>query len=227
MSTLISLIRELKVNYLVVDEPFSLKFNNLKGLYLSPATFFGSAVVFIDNHDTKTSSNVIIYNVTNIAYGTLQTLDFEPEWQKMENWQPLTYYSSGNVTNENGVIRFDVQVADTQWPSGAATFTFVKSADISQYSSFEFSIMTPKSSQIIAELHSEMAGANYFSYVSKNTENNNWSKVVFDLNDIYRKVGTPGMQNITQLSIILSGQTIGESVSFWIKDISFNEQVYS
>jgi hypothetical protein len=225
LSTLIGLIRDLKVNYLVVDKPFSSQFSNLKGLYESPKPFLGSTIVFMNQNTT--GGNVIIYNVTNITYGSLLKLEFEPDWEKLENWQPLTFYSTGNVSTDQDAVRFDLKVADTPWPSGASTFTFSSPANLSQYSSVEFWIMVPESTQIVLEMYPGTDGQNYFSYVNKNTEYNEWSRVVFDLSNSYGIVGKPSLQNVTKLNFIVGGMTIGEAVSFCVKDISFYKETYS
>jgi hypothetical protein len=224
LSTLVGLIRELKVNYLFVDKPFSFQFNNLIGLYESPEPFLGSTIVFMNKNSTN--GGVIIYNVTNIAYGSLLTLEFDPDWQKLENWQPLTYYSTGNVSTDYDSIRFDLTVKDTPWPSGASTFTFSSPVNLSEYSWIEFSIIMPESTKIVLEMYSGTEGQNYFSYVNMSTEYNNWSKVIFDLSNTYKIIGKPSLQNITKINLIIGGQTIGESISFSIKDICFYKEVY-
>jgi hypothetical protein len=224
MSTLILLIRELKVNYLIVDQAFAWQFNNLKGLYESPYPFLGSTIVFMNQNTTV--DNVIIYNVTNIAYGNLVTTQFQPDWGKLESWQPLTFYSTGNITTSQDAVRFDLKVADTPWPSIASTFTFSSLENLSQYSSIEFWIMVPQSNKIVLEIYTGVQGQNYFSYLYENTEYSEWFKVDFDLKSYSGLVGDPSLQNATKLNFIVGGLPVGEIATFYIKNITFYTQEY-
>jgi hypothetical protein len=208
-----------------VDKPFSWQFSNLKGLYDFPKPFLGSTIAFM-NKDLS-GDDVIIYNVTNIAYGSLLRFEFEPDWQKVESWQPLSYYSTGNVSSDKDSVGFDFKVADTPWSSAASTFTFTSPADLSNYSSIEFSIIVPESTKIVLEMYSGAEGQNYFSYVNKNIEFDKWSKVMFDLDNNYGEVGMPSLQNITKLNFIIGGFLVNEFVTFSIKEIGFYKEIYS
>jgi hypothetical protein len=224
MSTLISLIRDLKINYLIVDQAFAWQFNNLEDLYESPKPFLGSTIVFMNQNTTV--DNVIIYNVTNIAYGDLIATQFQPDWGKLENWQPLTFYSTGNITTSQDAVRFDLKVADSPWPGIASTFTFSSPENLSQYSSIEFWIMVPQSNKTVLEIYSATQGQNYFSYVYENTEYNEWFKVDFDLNIYSGLIGNPSLQNATRLNFIVSGLPIGAVATFYIKNMIFYSEEY-
>jgi hypothetical protein len=225
MSTLIALIRASKVNYLVVDQPFAWQFANLEDLYASPNPFLGSTIVFMNKDSEK--GNVIIYNVTNIAYGSLTKIETKLSWSHLENWQPLTYYSKGNISSNQSAVKFDLTVADTPWPSGASTFTFSLPANLTQYSSVKFSIMTQKSNKIVLEIYSGLQGQNYLSYVRTEYESNKWVDVIFDLETPYNTVGQPNLQDVTKMNFIVGGFSAGQNVTFLIKDITFYLETYA
>jgi len=225
-STLINLIRTLKVKYLVVDETFSRHFLDLKGLYDSPGPFLGSKIVFRSQNEV--GKKVVIYNVTNIAYGNLVTYEFEADWETLKHWAPLTFYSTGNISVSQDAVRFDLRVKGTQWPSAAATFTFSSLANISQYSYMEFWIKVPKCQYITLVIysHSEKPSQNYFSYVVQNITVDEWVKNVIDLNSYKSIYGNPDLQNVDKLGFIVGGFQAGDNVTFWIRDLMFSMQEY-
>ena len=224
LSTLINLIRETKINYLIVDKPFSWQFSNLKGLYDSPKPFFGCTIVFMNQNSAE--YNVIIYNVTNIAQGILLKTDFALDWQKLENWQPLKYYSDGKIFSVENSIGFNLKVANTPWPSAASTFSFQSPIDLSNYSTIEFWISTSKSNKTVLEIYSGNEGQNYFSYFSMTDESGNWSKVVFDLSNQIRSVGNPTLQNVAKMNFIVNGLLVGETYTFHITGIRIYKELY-
>jgi hypothetical protein len=223
-STLIDTIRTSRVNYLIVDLPFSWKYANLQSLYESPNPFLGSTIVYM-NKDVATNTNIIIYNVTNIAYGSVIHYDFTPDLTKLKNWQPLTYYSLGNVSLNNDTIRFDLTAGNTPWPSVASTFTFSSPTNLSQYSSVKFWINVPELTNMTLEMFSGLIGLNYLSYHITNIGYDKWVEVVFVLSEPSGVIGEPSLQNTTKMNFIVAG-SIGQSITFFIKDLDFYNETY-
>jgi hypothetical protein len=224
MSTLVSLIRTAKINYLVVDLAFSWHFSNLRGLYNSPTSFLGSTIVFTDQ--INLTAEVVIYNVTNIAYGTLSSSMLELEWGKLDSWEPLSFYSAGNISATENSIRFEFKVKDTLWPSAAGTFKFLSPMNLSQYSSIAFWVMTSNPSFVVSELYSGKQGQNYYAYLSTGIESGAWFRIAFDLKSYHSVFGTPSFDDIVNLNFIIGAQKINDVVTFEIRDISFYSERY-
>jgi hypothetical protein len=82
---LINIIRQFKVNYLIVDNALYAGFPKLVDLYLSPSPFYGSPIVF--QHENEQGLRTIIYNVTH-----------------MQNWDEVTVVDEVNpilITGDN------------------------------------------------------------------------------------------------------------------------------
>ncbi len=223
-SVLIDLIRTLKVNYLVVDATFPLYFSDLKGLYESPGAFLDSTIAFMSQNEA--GNKVIIYNVTNIAYGDLVTYMFEPEWNISENWIPLAWYGTGNISIDQGSVRVDFEAIKRSPTSAAATFNFASLANLSKYAYIEFWMMVPESGNIVLEIYSGKQGQNYYAYSIQNHVFDEWTKIVVGLRDSSYVQGNPNLQNASQINFIVNNVPVGATTTFWIKDLNFYGQEY-
>lgn len=223
-SVLIDLIRTLRVNYLIVDIPFKSKFADLSELYESPTSFLGSTIAFMSKNEA--GEKVVVYNVTNIAYGNLATYEFEPNWQISENWAPLLWYCTGNISANQDSVRIDCTPIERSPTSAAATFNFAPSANLSKYSSMEFWMKVPKSSEIYLEIYSGNHGQNYYSYSIPNSVYDEWTEISVGLDNNTNVQGDPSLQTASKLDFIVAGVSAGEITTFWIKDLSFSGQEY-
>jgi hypothetical protein len=221
-SVLIDLIKTVRVNYLIVDTPFKSQFPDLSGLYESPSPFLGSTTAFMSQDEA--GNKVIIYNVTNIAYGNLTTYTFEPEWKTLESWMPLPFYSNGNVSISQDSVEFNLTVKETPWPSVAALFTFPSSVNISQYFDIEFWVKAPKCQSATLVIYSD--DQNYFLYQIQNTTSDGWVKVAINLNSYTSVYGHPNLQNVNKLGFIFGGFQVGDNATFLIRDLKFSGQEY-
>jgi hypothetical protein len=223
-SVLIDLIKTLKINYLVVDSPFKLYFPDLHGLYDSPGPFLGSTIAFMSQDEA--GKKVIIYNVTDIAYGNLTKYEFEPAWKISENWTPLIWYGTGNISIDQDSVRVDSKPIERLPTSAAATFNFAPLTKLSKYSSIEFWIKIPPSSNIYLEIYSGIQGKNYYTYYIGNNVYNEWTKIVVGLDSYISILGNPSLQNVSKINFIVAGVPVDEITTFWIKDLKFSAQEY-
>jgi len=162
--------------------------------------------------------------VTNIAYGSLITYKFVPEWKDIENWVSPTWYGFGNISVNQDAIRVDFKVIERPMPSAMDRFFFVSPIDSSAYSYVEFSIKVPVSKHIVFGVVSE--DNYYYSYVIENDVYNQWVKLVVDLNDYQYKNGNPSFKHVEKLNFIVAGLPVGETATFWVKDVKFVRQEY-
>jgi hypothetical protein len=225
-SVLIDLIRTLRVNYLVVDAAFPLHFSDLSGLYESPHPFLGSTIAFVSYGEA--GNNVIVYNVTNIAYGNLTTYEFEPAWGISENWAPLIWYGTGNVSMDQDSIRVDSKPIERSPVAAAATLNFASLTDLSKYSQVEFWIKVPKSVNIYLIIYSvtQDQGQNYYIYTISNNVYDEWVKTDVGLDSYASVQGDPNFQNVSKLGFMVAGVPLDEITTFWIKDLRFSGYEY-
>jgi hypothetical protein len=224
---LVDWIQTLKINYLIVDKAFEDYFPDLSVLYTSPSSFLGSTISFIS--DNPDGANVIVYNVTNIAYGKFVTSTLEPQWNASENWVPLSFYSSGNVSvSENSVI-FSLTAKETQYPSVAALFTLSSIANISSYSNIEFRLDTQEFhyGSIIIYSPSYGSSQNYFTYNFPNTISNEWVNISINLNSYSSLYGKPSLENVTQIGFVFGGFVAGDNLGFQISGLKFTNQEFT
>lgn len=220
---LIDTIRDQKINYLIVDLPFTQQFTDLRTLYNSPSPFLGSPIAFSsDAHGEK----VIIYNVTNIAYGVLTQNEYQLNWTASKNWAPLSYYSTGNVSTSEEAAKFSLNVGQSSWPSAAVSFTMGSPKDLSKYTHLQFWVLVPNCSQIVTQIVSSDSAGSYYSYVSHVSLFNQWQLITLDLTKYTSFDGHPSLANVNQLDIILNGQTVGKTTTFYVKDLHLYSESY-
>jgi hypothetical protein len=223
-STLVNLIRTLKVNYLIVDYPFSLRNPDLAGLYDSPSPFIGSTIAFMSQESP--TKNVIIYNVTNIAYGELTTYQFEPDWKNLNNWSPLLWYGSGNITMDQDSVRIDSIPLERSPVATASTLSFSSLTNLSNYTTLQFLIKVPNSTGINLEIYSGISGQDYYVFAIKNSVFDEWTPISIQMVNYSSIYGNPNLQNASKLNFIVTGVPVGETATFWIKDLQFSGQYY-
>jgi hypothetical protein len=218
---LIELIQSLKINYLVVDKPFRDTFLDLAGLYDSKP-FLGSSVVFSNE---MPSVKVVVYNVTNIAYGRLAVNSFEPNWCVAENWQALSYYGISNATVEDNAIRIDSWPIE-QSPTAATITLNLGLTNLTGYNSFDFYLKAPKCDRLILEVYSGNLGQNYFSYRYIVSGSQNWTNIHILLPEYTGLIGNPDLGKAVKINFIIAGVNANQQQVFWIKDIVFSNEAY-
>lgn len=223
-SKLINLIRMLKVNYLVVDKPFRWLFPDLSMLYDQPNEFLGATIVFSDQDDR--GNKVIIYNVTNIAYGELVEYELEIDWMMLENWSPLLWYCTGNITTDEASVRIDFRALERPLIAGAATYRFSSLTDLTKYNTLEFWVKVPVAGRIFVEIYTGLRGQNYFIYRIQNNVTNKWTKISINLYDLSGVCGAPDMKFASSLNFIVGDVPLNQPLAFWIKDIKFKSSKY-
>ena len=221
---LIDLIRTLQIKYLIVDQTFETQFTDLSVLYNSPSPFLGSPIVFMSQ--TNSNTNVIIYNVTNIAYGKLVNYIFEPDWTNLQNWQSLSYYGTSNISKDQNSIRIDSVPIEQSSTGAAASLNLGSFTDLSNFTTFNFWVKVPKSGPIVVEIYSGQNGQNYYSYGIKNDVFDNWTQISVPLAGYAASIGNPDLQNGIKINFILTGVPTGNATSFWIRNPQFSEQEY-
>jgi hypothetical protein len=90
----------------------------------------------------------------------------------------------------------------------------------------EFWIKVSQSSNINVEIYSGVQGQNYYVYSTGNNVFDEWTKIVVNLDGYSSVQGSPSLQNASKLNFIVAGVPLGETATFWIKDIKFSGQEY-
>jgi len=100
ITRLTSLIKEFKVKYLIVDHRFYSEFPEMRTLYSSPSSIYGSQIAFSSANEQ--GYKTIIYNVTNILYGNLvrrETLISDCDSDLY--WSIFALYGNGTITTDD------------------------------------------------------------------------------------------------------------------------------
>jgi len=231
ITLLTSLIKEFKVKYLIVDYRLYSEFPELKLLYSSPNSFYGSQIVFstISERGYKT----IIYNVTNISYGNLVRLEtLISDCDSNQYWSIFALYGNGTITtdyldkvegNSSIKITFTVKEQKDLTPSAVITHNLAQPLDLSNTSNLQFWIKTPFSYQ---DIHIKLATDpnNYIFIHTQGTKSQTWEQITIPLTNILTTIGEPNLHSINFMQIYIRGLEPNRTYTFWLDHISaYNE----
>jgi len=234
ITRLILLIKEFKVKYLIVDHRFYSEFPEMRTLYSSPSSFYGSQIAF--NSTNEQSYKTIIYNVTNISYGNLvryETLISDCDSEL--HWSVFALYGNGSIKTDeldkvegNSSIKtvFTVKEQKDLIPHAAVTFNPLESWDLSNASFLLFWIKAPFSHQgIFAKLATDPN--NYIMLYAEEVQTLAWKQVTIPLTNVHAILGTPNLHSIDFIQIYIKGLEPTTTYIFWLDNISAYSELYT
>jgi len=211
---LIKLIKLYKANYLIVDGRTAWLFPYISSLWKNPCEFLGSKIVFNDE-------KVIIYNVTNIAYGVPRLIHTTilHEVENLEYWYPNIYYGYGtieldstNKVNGNFSIKFTQTIAFNKSKS-CLFLKFIKPVDLSNFDYMSFYLRVSQKSAIIVALNTD--AYNYFLTPKIIVDSLNFTEIKIPLK-ILKAVGNPCLKSIMRVQLCFVDLLPGETHVSWI-----------
>jgi len=229
-SDLISLIREFKVKYLIIDYSFASCFASLKWLYYNPKAFYGAEIVF--NRQGDKGPEVIIYNVTNIAYGEpVKETRIISNCEDVTGWLPQTYYGNGTIILEsqnkvegNFSIKVTFTPIERPLPQASVIFNPVFPLNLSRIGYIEFWVKIPRCKDISITLMTDIHNYFYHPGIS-GVPANEWYKLKVPLASL-RVYGRPDLSNITSFRIYVRGLEIGQTYEIFVDNIIAYSESY-
>jgi hypothetical protein len=230
ITNLIEIIRDFKVKYLVVDQTFALQHRDLSLLYLSPHPFMGAKIVY-DNIG-HTGYRTIIYDVTKIAYGRLEsTIITIDRGESLEYYQPFTYYGNGSLSldSEDRVEgNYSVKVIFTtnnlHDSSVAITFTPQEKLDLSTFTYITIPMKIPEGKYIEVKLATDVE--NYFTARYDKLVFGDWFNVTIPIQSFKPTLGNPNIERINFIQIYVKGLEANTTYQIHIDGIMLHREVF-
>ncbi|RKY30551.1 MAG: hypothetical protein DRP74_06790 [Candidatus Omnitrophota bacterium] len=219
LDDLIEDIRMHKAKYLVIDERTYYIYPNLRGLYLNPVDFLGAHIVFkseISGH------RVIIYNVTNIALGELESSVYILDsGEKLANWTKNEFYGNASLELDTyDKIQGNCSIKYTQtlkYNSLVIIFKPEKPVNLSTYDYLVLKTKSYNASYIAILLATD--SLNYFVKRDIPLSVGNWTNVKVSLKSLDVGKGSPYLEKICFITIYFYNLEIGETYSVWLDGV--------
>jgi len=231
---LISFIREFKVKYLIVDYRFYSEFPELRGLYSSPDSFYGSQIAFSSTNEQ--GYKTIIYNVTNISYGNLVRYETTiANCDSNQYWSTFALYGNGTITADdtdkvegNSSIKtiFTVKEQKDLTPSAVITYSPTQPLNLSTVSFLQFWIKAPFTHQ---DINVKLAtdSNNYIVLQTQAIQSQTWEQITISLtNNVVSTLGEPNLQSISFIQIYIRGLEPNTTYIYWLDNISAYDEQY-
>lgn len=233
ITQLVSIIKKFNIKYLIVDYDLFQKFSELRMLYSSASSFYGSKIVFssINEQGYKT----IIYNVTNISYGNLVRLETTiSNCDSNQYWSIFALYGNGTVTTDdldkvegNSSIKITSTVKEQKdlTPSAVIMYDLAQPLDLSNTSNLQFWIKAPFNYQ---DIHIKLAtdSNNYIFIHTQGTQSQTWEQITIPLTNVVSTLGEPNLQSISFIQIYIRGLEPNTTYTYWLDNISAYDEQY-
>jgi hypothetical protein len=226
---LVNAIKYYRANYLLLDERTYSLYPNIRGLYTEPKSFLGAYPVFISNYF---GHKVVIYNVTNIAYGELRIEEkLLLSVDQIERVKSNPYYTEAAIIekdaseriNGSASIRVTATIKDVPDPSSAIIIS-VETLNMTDYDYLVFWIKAPNSTQIGFVIMQD--SNNYYIYPRFGLTSSEWEKIVIPIKAHTSMYGAPSLSKISNLRIYVLGRTPREQYTFWLGPIYMVREGY-
>ena len=211
---LIALIKLYKANYLVIEKRTVWIFPYISSLLSYPSPFLGASIVFKDN-------NVVVYNVTNIAYGVPCSVSSYVlhEMESLNDWYPNLSY--GNATLEldsESKINGNYSLKYTQLLASGKTqsclfLKFSTPIDLSDFDYLSFYVKSSRNCTVTIGLITDPF--NYFISPNYIIVRGNFTEVRFSVK-VLKSMGRPQLNNITRIQICFACLTENRTFTNWI-----------
>lgn len=230
---LISLIREFKVKYLIVDYRLYSEFPELKTLYSLPHSFYGSQITFQSANER--GFKTIIYNVTNIAYSNLVKREtLISNCDSDQYWSIFASYGNGTLridTSDKIEGNASIKTVCTAKnrkdliPHAAITFNPLGAWDLSNASILQFWIKAPFEHEGIP-VKVATDKNNYFMLYASENNTQDWTQIATPLSNVISVYGKPNLHSIDFLQIYIKNPEPEQTYIFWLDRISVSTQVF-
>ena len=230
----VNAIKYYRANYLLLDERTYSLYPNIVGLYTEPTSFLGAYPVFISNYF---GHKVVIYNVTNIAYGELRIEEkLLLSVDQIERVKSNPAYTKVAVIEKdiseriNGSASIRVTAATIKNVPGTSAIIIsaiiinVETLNMTDYDYLVFWIKAPNSTQIGFVIMQD--SNNYYIYPRFGLTSSEWEKIVVPIKAHTSIYGTPSLSKISNLRIYVFGRTPIEQYVFWLGPIYMVRERY-
>jgi hypothetical protein len=230
VTSLVEIIRNFKVKYLVIEQTLAWHQKGLSLLYYSPTPFLGAEIVY--NKAGPKGYRTVIYNVTKIAFGRLlRECVVIDRGESLKYWQPFTYYGNGSLSldSENRIEgNFSIKVTFTTKnlpnPSVAITFTPRETLNFSTFTYISIAMKIPEGKDIAVKLATN--DKNYFTATSDKLIFESWFNVTIPVSSFQPSLGNPSMERISFLQIYVRGLEPNKTYQIWIDGITAYKEEY-
>jgi len=225
----INAIRQHKAKYLIVDNRFYYVYPKLRGLYESPTEFLGAYPVFISVEGNR---KVVIYNVTNIAYGELRREEVTiTPCDQVEGLVPHPYYlRDGRVERDevekvegNASVRITGTIKDVPAPCSVVILE-TRNLDLSNYDFLSFWIKAIDAYEIALVIACN--SKNYYVYPRLSLSLSGWQRIVIPIKSYTSIYGKPNFSNIASIRIYVYGGKPGKTYTFWLDQVTAISEKY-
>ncbi|MCC6004659.1 MAG: glycosyltransferase family 39 protein [Thermofilum sp.] len=211
---LVDLIRLYKANYLIIERRTTWIFPYLSSLLVHHTSFLGANIVFKDN-------NVVIYNVTNIAYGSPRSVAIYTlhDMETLNYWYPNLYYGNAFLSLDNEIKKNgNYSIKFTQFLASGRTQACIFLSEnhfmnLSDYDYLSFYVKSLHNCSVIVALITDPY--NYFITPKISITSGNFSHVLVSIK-VLRSVGRPLLSNITRIQVCFGDLSVNKSYTFWI-----------
>jgi len=211
---LVDLIRLYKANYLIIERRTTWIFPYLSSLLVHPASFLGASIVFKDN-------NVVIYNVTNIAYGSPRSVAIYTlhDMETLNYWYPNLYYGNASLLLDNEIKRNgNYSIKFTQFLASGRTQACIFLSrnyfmNLSDYDYLSFYVKSLHNCSVIVALITDPY--NYFITPKVSVLGGNFTHIRFSVK-VSRSIGRPLLSNISRIQVCFGDLSANKSYTFWI-----------
>jgi hypothetical protein len=215
LDDLVNAIRMYKAKYLLIDERTYYLYPNLRGLYLNPRDFLGAHIVF---HSELNGHRVIIYNVTNIAFGELVIEEYVLDnGENTSNWYVFSFY--GNATleldpNEKVQDSYSIKYVQTlRYNALAIRFQPITSINLSDYDFLDLKMKAYEGSYVVFLFGTD--SSNYFVSNKIPISIGNWVDVKISLKSLNIGNGNPSLTRVNYITIYLGDIEVGKTCTVW------------
>jgi hypothetical protein len=230
VTSLVEIIRNFKVRYLVVEQTLAWHQKGLSLLYYSPTSFLGAEIVY--NKVGPKGYRTVIYNVTKIAFGKLikerVTID---RGESLKFWQPFTYYGNGSLSLDaedhvegNFSIKVTFTTKNLANPSIAITFAPQERLDLSTFTYLTITMKISEGKDVAIKLATD--DKNYFTASSDKLVFGSWFNVTIPIASFQPTLGNPSMGRISFLQIYVRGLEPSKTYHIWIDGITAQKEEY-
>jgi hypothetical protein len=215
LDDLIGSIRTHKAKYFLMDMRAYYLYPNLRGLYLNPGEFLGARICFQSEVDGR---KVIIYNVTNIAFGEPIRLEYVLDNNEdLDNWTAHLFYGNASLELDafekvqgNYSIRYTQTI---RYNTLAIRFLPKTPLDLSNYDFLTLNMKASEGSYVKFLFATD--SSNYF--VTKiPISADNWTNIKISLKSLSVGNGNPNLNRIALITIYLGDLEVGKTYSIWL-----------